>query len=354
MHHFIQAVLGVLVLVSFSPSVAVAAGCDPVLKARNLPIYDQGETNTCYAFAATQVFDAWRQGHGAKVPPLSSAPEAAFRYTLACERDAKWEDVQNGSPNRTLGMMVSEGSCPYVSTHDFNQDQLGSRWSQYERLVKARREYHYQQERIDEGKAKSGWFSSKTPRQKQQQVLAEVACDVVNPKLSAEDLGQWSQFVEKSIDTRDTLTFMKTVFTAGCQNGGRLKAAGASEAHFYLQSTADVRTMAPVLRGKVDSALDRGGGSIPLISYCPNVMSAPGVRELKWNSRAGEFQCFSGGSHASVVVGRRPGARGGCEYLVRNTWGTSCNQYAYPCRAGEIWVPADELFENTYGVTWLE
>jgi len=355
MHHFIRAVLGVLpIVLVFSSPAARAAGCDPVLKARNLPIYDQGESSTCYAFAATQVFDSWRQGHGAKVPPLSSAPEAAFRYTLACERDAKWDDVQSGNTSRALGMLVSEGSCPYASTHDFNQDQIGARWSQFERLVKARREYFYQQERIDEGKAKSGWFSSKTPREKQQQVLSEVACDVVSPNLSPADLAVWSEFAEKSIDTRDTLTFLKEIFGAGCKNGGRLKAAGANERHFYLDNGADVRAMAPVLQAKVDSALNRGGGSIPLISYCPHVMSAPGARDLKWNSRKAEFECFSGGSHASVVVGRRPGARGGCEYLVRNTWGTSCNQYAYPCRAGEIWVPANELFENTDGVAWLE
>jgi hypothetical protein len=337
-----------------SASVADASNCTPVLKARNLPVYDQGETNTCYAFAATQAFDSWRQGHGAKVPPLSSAPEAAFRFT-AMKGEQGWKDVQNGSPFRTLRLLVSEGSCPYVSAHDFSHDQLGSRWDQYERLAKARREYFYQKERIEEGKSSSGWLSSKTPRQRQQEVVSEVACDVVHPKLSADQLSNWTSFVEEAIDTRDTLTFMKTVFTAGCKEPGRLKAPGGPSAKFYeLDANANVKSSAPVMRSHIDSVLAGGGGSIPTISYCPNVLSAPGAREVQWSRKQGQFTCFSGGSHASVVVGRRPGARGGCEYLVRNTWGTSCNQYAYPCQRGEIWVPANELFENTYGVSWLE
>ncbi len=271
-------------------SSAGAATCTPVLKARNLPIYDQGQTNTCYAFAATQVFDAWRQGHGAKTPPLSSAPEAAFRYTMK-EMDPKWEDVQSGDPSRTLRMLVSDGACPYVSAHDFSQDQLGSRWEQYERLAKARRDYHHQEERMERGNKRSGWLSSKTPRQKHEQILSQVACDVVDPRLDGGQISTWSQFVEKAIDTRDTITFMKTVFAAWCEGGGKLMPPGSPRTgQFLIDSGANVKTMAPTLQSKVDSALDRGGGKIPLISYCPNVMTHPGSREIRWSSKKNQFQ----------------------------------------------------------------
>jgi hypothetical protein len=50
--------------------------------------------------------------------------------------------------------------------------------------------------------------------------------------------------------------------------------------------------------------------------------------------------------HVSTVVGRRYNPQQGeCEYLIRNTWGRSCEYYdrSYDCEEGNIWVPKSTL-----------
>lgn len=52
-------------------------------------------------------------------------------------------------------------------------------------------------------------------------------------------------------------------------------------------------------------------------------------------------------NHTSSFVGRRMRA-GKCEYLVRNSWGRSCNYYdrTYPCEQGNVWVPKENLIRS--------
>ncbi len=64
------------------------------------------------------------------------------------------------------------------------------------------------------------------------------------------------------------------------------------------------------------------------------------------------------GNHVSLVVGRRQQG-GKCQYLVRNTWGTSCSFYKkWECDkdasgqgTGGFWVDAATLLPNTFSVT---
>ena len=61
------------------------------------------------------------------------------------------------------------------------------------------------------------------------------------------------------------------------------------------------------------------------------------------------------GLHASIVTGRRPGPRG-CQYLIHNSHGISCNQYdkKWECEDGKIWVDEVNLLKNTTGLTFVE
>lgn len=75
--------------------------------------------------------------------------------------------------------------------------------------------------------------------------------------------------------------------------------------------------------------------------------------------------------HTSAVIGRRPSANGkGCEYLIKNSRGTTCNGYhkrlecdktqgGKPCPAGaqcggQIWVSEEELLNNTQDLLLVE
>lgn len=55
------------------------------------------------------------------------------------------------------------------------------------------------------------------------------------------------------------------------------------------------------------------------------------------------------GGHEMMVVARRPGANGKCEYLIRNSWGRSCSFYkphiAEKCdpAKGSFWMDSDQM-----------
>ncbi len=61
--------------------------------------------------------------------------------------------------------------------------------------------------------------------------------------------------------------------------------------------------------------------------------------------------------HAMVVAGKRMGANGKCEYMVRNSWGRSCSFYipevAKTCNenAGTFWLSEDQLTKTLNEVT---
>ncbi len=84
------------------------------------------------------------------------------------------------------------------------------------------------------------------------------------------------------------------------------------------------------------------------ITYCADVLrrrDATGVDPV--DGKHSSSLCTDTGLHSSSIVGRR--ARGSqCQYLVRNSWGRSCNSYdtANQCEEGRVWVDSADLIRN--------
>nr|WP_295905428.1 C1 family peptidase [uncultured Bdellovibrio sp.] len=63
------------------------------------------------------------------------------------------------------------------------------------------------------------------------------------------------------------------------------------------------------------------------------------------------------GMHASVLVGRKFNAKTKkCEYLIRNSFGRSCDGYnkSLKCESGNIWVAENDLFESVADITYFK
>ncbi|OGQ63762.1 MAG: hypothetical protein A3G92_01240 [Deltaproteobacteria bacterium RIFCSPLOWO2_12_FULL_38_8] len=61
--------------------------------------------------------------------------------------------------------------------------------------------------------------------------------------------------------------------------------------------------------------------------------------------------------HASSVVARRFNfLSGACEYLIRNSWGSSCANYdsEFSCSDGHVWIPQEHLVNMMYGITYVQ
>jgi hypothetical protein len=94
------------------------------------------------------------------------------------------------------------------------------------------------------------------------------------------------------------------------------------------------------------------------VIYCFDFMMANQSSEIGIDQTSGKHTnalCNKEGLHASIISGRRPGPRG-CQYLIHNSHGTSCNAYdsKWDCESGKIWVDEESLFKNTMGLTYID
>ena len=62
--------------------------------------------------------------------------------------------------------------------------------------------------------------------------------------------------------------------------------------------------------------------------------------------------------HMSSIVARRfDEGSGSCQYLIRNSWGSSCGGYyseKYECKNGHVWVPQKHLTRMVQSITYIE
>lgn len=117
----------------------------------------------------------------------------------------------------------------------------------------------------------------------------------------------------------------------------RIKSADLS----FKRQYASERKDRPVLFNKLDEQLNKK--TAVGIVYNAEVITE-GSTEDKTN-------------HASIVVARKYNPDSGfCEYLVRNSWGPSCDGYTpiYKCEQGNIWVPKEALMNSMNEIDYIE
>jgi hypothetical protein len=145
----------------------------------------------------------------------------------------------------------------------------------------------------------------------------------------------------KNLDVLDLLPVEKRAaafLDIQCQNRFKLK----NKYTAHLMGTNDTVTPEKILE-KTDYLLSIGE---PLTMVYSAEMLSSGVN-------------FKGTpNHASTVIGRKFNqSTGQCEYLIRNTWGTSScenkSTKSIRCENGNYWVPRTTLKNNTNYISWL-
>lgn len=89
-------------------------------------------------------------------------------------------------------------------------------------------------------------------------------------------------------------------------------------------------------------------GGIVAISYNADVLIDPTATNKTYDSS---------NAHASTVVGQRWNeAENRCEFLLRNSYGSSCGYYhsSYQCEAGSVWIPARTLGAAINGMDTID
>lgn len=101
-----------------------------------------------------------------------------------------------------------------------------------------------------------------------------------------------------------------------------------------------------MIHDKIDETLENGK-PVAMAYYGSFLTSPTGEKTIK-------------SAHMSLLVGRRWGQKSQqCEYLIRNSWGTTCTPYQKSptlknnCEAGHVWIPEENLKDILWGISYF-
>ena len=89
------------------------------------------------------------------------------------------------------------------------------------------------------------------------------------------------------------------------------------------------------------------------IIICDDVLS----RGASYSAQLSVLGLKNCNAHEVSIIGRRTVANGKTEYLIRNSWGKSCNGYAkgFTCVPGiGVWIDSDAVARNVQSISWID
>jgi hypothetical protein len=339
-------------LVSFLADPAFALSCPSIRldqggrSMARLPVYDQGTTDLCYAYTASQMLDAYRasRGQGGNAPASSPLAIAVAYSALR---------VENGQARPRPGIHGGSFEWAINTVRGMERGICGANElsRHLTRPASAERDFEMLEKIYERNKNARGNAAQ-----------ARAAADALRAFLQArgftaamvQGLGDLNQAMSTPVASQ----FFHRVVGETCK-GRELSMRGVPAPRVldvHKSGSSDSRESD---FGRYLKEIFGGANPQPVgIGYCADFLNkASLVRNLELNpsrERPGAVEgCET--EHASVVVGSRE-KNGRCEFLIRNTFGSTCKGYdrAWDCENGQIWVSETALVKNTNRAAWLE
>lgn len=322
-----------------------------------VPVQDQDGSLLCAAYVSSQLIDGWRAKNESPLKHVTSP------IVLGVESAAKTNKTNLSllSAPRILENANTYSSCSY----DVINDRLNG-----EHAIDFMTEIH-------------NLFAeqAQSPDKRSQAAQKIYNCMVRTGLASKTQIS--AQQIEDKIVQDNAVKFNQALFETICKNNSvklsnipplKLKTSSS-----YKNLVKGMNEFRQVINGNLDTEKQPvainfcrevfNDPSIRAVSENGNFMvnskADPGVKKMFMNSPKG----CSSEPHSSVVVGRRLLKYKNdknedafvCQYLVRDSYGTSCNDYppdasATPserCEKGQVWVDEDALLANGAAVYHL-
>ena len=325
-----------------------------------VPVMDQDGFPLCYSYAAAQMADAyWKKNHKDQVEPsFQSSPVGA-----AVERAAEswfyrtFHDPlkQGGWTCDMVDQLRDHGACDHavVTQHVFTSEVKG-RLENYRVLHDSYAELNSKIDALESEARNGGYLSSHTAEDEAKSAIASTACRMAsNTPLNQKSIASITQLLEGA----NAYEFVREAAIPTCSHKGNRRKPPLpkckSSSHIYSGKSGIQ---------KIHALLDQPN-PLPIgISYCSKVLEKG--RSYQSSSSRKLLDLLSGsencGPHASLIIGRRTSIRSDgsavCQFLIRNTWGTSCWNYSndWDCEKGNIWVDSDQMTTSLLGIQYLE
>lgn len=315
-----------------------------------VPVRDQTNIGSCYAYAASGIVDAWRFSHDDKDYGFSTSPHAiavASKAFLTPEEfktvgDLEEDDalIEGGFIEQALLATKALGACNYK--------KFGDRFGLYNGTSKAFIKDLESFYIIYNDVAKFKAAKEKKPMLTEQQITEQLNCKLQSGGISS-TLN--SKEVTEILATNSLNDYLKSLLDKVCKDS--MKKVNIPEAIAATGKGLPKDERMGKLSNFVEAMLKAGNKQPVGITYCSSVLTAP--NSTKINDITGAIESETCGAHASLIIGRRLTGAGQCQFLVRNSWGQN---YHYPAgittdEDGDIWLDEEDLLRNTWAVTSL-
>jgi len=345
---------------------------------QNVPVLDQGNLPICYAFSAAEMLQTWRCSHGAldcknkQVSPVSIAVNAELlevnhktvQVTGPTAKDSLfWGYNRDQISAATLfqGPFCDQGALQSISQTNELQTDIDHLFKQYKQKCV---------------NAVSLFGNISSPDTASCRLMDTQPLDHASFEFLAKE-GQdcFSQLglgapvdlkqVEAALVNSDPLLLIQGQIVDTCKTHS-VPVPSMPPLDFYdvrpTQGGEVDTTKTSEVKNAINSEFDKMGkaGQPIFVGYCADVLSAG-------RSYIPAFGKNCSAAHASLIIGRRedPKKPGVCQYLVRNSWGKSCDRkindpYSYhsdwECDTdkGDYWIDQDVMLKATMEVGGVE
>ncbi len=311
----------------------------------DMPAYDQGRTGTCYAFAATQLVDYWRQSRGFMPEPrisLSSPIHMAMVYKSAQQ---KMGDLDGGLIFGAVEALKEHGFCPKEVVNKDLKEFLGSELGEYkitgegtgaqveEDVVFAEltQGFIVQQTGAHGGDGNYNtldpkavtfqqylsFTKSKSQRASIRRIDEKTLKRIYDSFMKYFANGNYVAFVNDVLKSCRNPNF-KTGILNLMPSPRDFKVARFEQLmkKGVVKNESDYMSLRKIQYSEmIRSLLNRQNAPAVGIAYCSSVLSKPGTSGLNAKGKPTE-KC---GGHASIIVGKRE-VNGKCQYLLKNSW----------------------------------
>jgi hypothetical protein len=367
-------VLGVVAPLSSSWASPIPGYCPavnlyevPVRPFDRMPIYDQGELSTCYAYTASQLIDFWRFKNDPAARDLTSPVWTALVHKVRMPLHWNPDNLDFSRMAWVFKSLEREGIC---------------RAEVVDRAIERLRNGNA---RMQEADLMSFFQELWDEYQNQASILGlnPGAYDLAYAKISSKpyyadrienSLVESFRFIDGGSRGKRLQTLLARVMNE-CTGENLLKVSLPDWKSIGLGFASNRKII-----HKMNEILERGS---PLgLGYCSNLLDeGPGYRAFRFKPRilGVAFRQAKCGAHYSIVAGQRPRRDGSCEFLIRNTYGTGfwTDHFSCMCRSRDpsiagfqdckasqaernnqqvvgCWISGQDLANNTYDLTWFE
>lgn len=319
----------------------------------NIPIQDQSGTGFCWSYASSQLLDAWR----AKYPPPGTPPWTS-PDALAFEYMSKKGITDPDAPVNMFDFLKQAPSLKSCDYSLFNNKRFDGKkdFALFKRLEELHR-------------------LARTPNSDPQLIQAMSRDCFAGVHPSKQNLFNINE-IKNYATSHEWISFTQNILSSYCEGNNQkldyIPQPDSKSPYTYVSNNG-LRGIAAMQKA-INSHLNkydktRNPKVLPIgVDFCAEILNRPLAPTMNKDGRLDSSACVSKNGkkqakHSAVIVGRRPAMWVDpknpnrklpiCQYLIRNSYGTSCK--AYP--PSDIFQPADRCAKSDgkeSGQIWVD